>query len=225
MTITDVAEAAQVSRSTVSRVLTGDYPVSADKRRRVQDAIEQLGYRRCAAARALVQGRSRLIAVVIGPPQQIGWGETLSAIDSCASADDCTIALAIVKRGDPAAVRRAVDRVLEQGVDAVLVIAHERWVAAAARYIPPAMPAALLMTDTTAGSQVLVVPAHGAGTDAYSGSDFEGSARLAYDIMRRPVDMPTSAPTASIEGGKNRTSACCVTSRRDRDHVGPTSAS
>ena len=54
--IADVARAAGVSVPTVSRVLTGSTPVSDEKRERVLRAIEMLGYRPNAAARALVRG-------------------------------------------------------------------------------------------------------------------------------------------------------------------------
>src|SRR3982751_2636017 len=65
----DVAQLAGVSQKTVSRVLNDEPYVSADVRRRVLDAAEELGYRRNQAARALASGRTRSIGVVtLGPP-------------------------------------------------------------------------------------------------------------------------------------------------------------
>src|SRR5690242_9982059 len=60
----DVARLAGVSRKTVSRVLNGEPYVSADVRRRVLKAAEDLGYRLNHAARALASGRTRSIGVV-----------------------------------------------------------------------------------------------------------------------------------------------------------------
>jgi len=60
----DVARLAEVSQKTVSRVLNDEPYVSADVRRRVLEAAEQLGYRRNQAARALASGRTRSIGVV-----------------------------------------------------------------------------------------------------------------------------------------------------------------
>ena len=60
----DVARLAGVSQKTVSRVLNDEPYVSADVRRRVLDAAEELGYRRNQAARALASGRTRSIGVV-----------------------------------------------------------------------------------------------------------------------------------------------------------------
>lgn len=60
-----VAQLAGVSAATVSRVLTGSKPVSADTRRRVEDAIERLGYRANAFGRSLSTGESRLLLVLV----------------------------------------------------------------------------------------------------------------------------------------------------------------
>jgi LacI family transcriptional regulator len=64
-TIREVAEAAHVSPATVSRVLNGKASalVSAGTRQRVLTAAEQLGYRPSAAARALVAGATRTVAL------------------------------------------------------------------------------------------------------------------------------------------------------------------
>jgi LacI family transcriptional regulator len=55
-TIRDVAKAAEVSVSVVSRVLNGTGPVAAATRLRVVRAMDELGYRPRAAARELSQG-------------------------------------------------------------------------------------------------------------------------------------------------------------------------
>ena len=62
--ISDVASEAGVSVATVSRVLTGSSPVAADKRDRVLEAIEALGYRPSSLARSLSLGRTGVIGVV-----------------------------------------------------------------------------------------------------------------------------------------------------------------
>ncbi len=51
MTIIDVARAAGVAPSTVSYVLNGKRPISADTRRHVEQCIRDLGYRRTSASR------------------------------------------------------------------------------------------------------------------------------------------------------------------------------
>lgn len=64
-TIKDVAKLAGVSISTVSRVMNDSKPVSPESRRKVQDAIEKLDFKRNELARSLVMQRSNVIGVVV----------------------------------------------------------------------------------------------------------------------------------------------------------------
>ncbi len=61
----DVAKLAQVSQSAVSRSFSQDASVSADTRAKVLKAARKLGYRPNVIARAMISGRSRLIAVLV----------------------------------------------------------------------------------------------------------------------------------------------------------------
>jgi DNA-binding LacI/PurR family transcriptional regulator len=61
----DVARLAKVSQSAVSRTFSQGASVSEDMRKRVLKAAEQLGYRPNAIARAMISGRSRLIALLV----------------------------------------------------------------------------------------------------------------------------------------------------------------
>jgi DNA-binding LacI/PurR family transcriptional regulator len=67
MNIGQIAQRAGVSRSTVSYALSGKRPVSAATRERIQEVIAELGYRPNAAARALKEGRTRTLGLVIPP--------------------------------------------------------------------------------------------------------------------------------------------------------------
>jgi DNA-binding LacI/PurR family transcriptional regulator len=63
-TIADVAKAAGVSVSTVSRILNGKQDVAQQTRERVQQVIEQLGYSPHAQAQRLRAGKTRNIALL-----------------------------------------------------------------------------------------------------------------------------------------------------------------
>jgi LacI family transcriptional regulator len=63
-TLGDVAQLAGVSMSTVSNVVRGAAVVAPRTRRRVQVAIDQLGYRPNALARHLLQGRATTIGII-----------------------------------------------------------------------------------------------------------------------------------------------------------------
>lgn len=64
-TIYDVAQAAGVSKSLVSLVLNGSDLVSEPKRIAVQQAIEQLGYRRSRSAASLARHRTHTVGLII----------------------------------------------------------------------------------------------------------------------------------------------------------------
>jgi DNA-binding LacI/PurR family transcriptional regulator len=64
-TISDVARAAGVSMSTVSYVLSGRRPISAETQARVKAAIAELGYHPHAGARALASSRTNVLALVV----------------------------------------------------------------------------------------------------------------------------------------------------------------
>jgi DNA-binding LacI/PurR family transcriptional regulator len=61
----DVARAAGVSYKTVSRVVNGEATVSGETRRRVQEAVAQLGYRPNHSARSLRRGRTQTLRLIM----------------------------------------------------------------------------------------------------------------------------------------------------------------
>jgi DNA-binding LacI/PurR family transcriptional regulator len=65
VTLADVARLVGVSPSTVSYVLSGKRTVSAQTRRRVEDAVTVLGYHPHAGARAMASHRSNIIALMV----------------------------------------------------------------------------------------------------------------------------------------------------------------
>ncbi|MCR9197981.1 MAG: LacI family transcriptional regulator [Planctomycetaceae bacterium] len=71
VTIQDIAKAANVSKSTVSRVLNGTATVAEDKKKAVLEATKRLGFQPNIVARSLAKGRSMTIGVLtqlIGSP-------------------------------------------------------------------------------------------------------------------------------------------------------------
>jgi LacI family transcriptional regulator len=71
VTITDVSKRAGVSRSTVSRVVAGNGYVSEARRKAIETAIAELGYRPNTLAQALRSNRSNVIGAVfvdVGTP-------------------------------------------------------------------------------------------------------------------------------------------------------------
>ncbi|MFB9249638.1 LacI family DNA-binding transcriptional regulator [Sphaerisporangium melleum] len=83
--IGEIARRAGVSRSTVSYALSGKRTVSEVTRRRILQVIDEVGYRPNASARALAEGRTRTIGLVIPPagrrltPVQLGFVASIVA--------------------------------------------------------------------------------------------------------------------------------------------------
>ncbi|MGN9840383.1 LacI family DNA-binding transcriptional regulator [Nonomuraea sp. H19] len=118
---TDVARHAGVSQKTVSRVLNGEPYVSAEVRERVLAAARELGYRRNTAARALNLGRFHRIGVAsLGTPLY-GPASLLVALER--RARDIGYALSVVHtlEGEPGGIVKAVESLLEQGVDGIVL--------------------------------------------------------------------------------------------------------
>ena len=118
---TDVARLAGVSRKTVSRTFNNEPYVSANVRRRVLDAAETLGYRPNQAARALASGRARAIGVITLGTAGYGPAALLVAIERAVRDAGYAFRLASTLGGDSAGIAAAVELLLEQGVDGLLL--------------------------------------------------------------------------------------------------------
>ncbi|PTA66506.1 LacI family DNA-binding transcriptional regulator [Deinococcus arcticus] len=81
VTIKDIARAADVSISTVSRTLNGSSAVAEAKRARVLAAAAQLGYEPNVAAQGLVRGRSMTIGVLTQDIASPFYNEVARGID------------------------------------------------------------------------------------------------------------------------------------------------
>ena len=117
----DVARLAGVSQKTVSRVLNNEQYVSDVARRKVLEAAEALGYRLNNAARALASGRTRTIGVVSLGTALYGPASLLTGIERAAR--DTGYALRVVNtiEGDSLGIAGAVESLLEQGVDGIVI--------------------------------------------------------------------------------------------------------
>jgi len=122
-TIFDVARLAGVSHQTVSRVINNHSSVRESTRERVRQAVEQLRYRPNAAARAMVGARSRSIGLITTGSSDYGPSSTVLGLLSAARAADYSVSLATAVDTEPASVQAAVDLVLGQHVEALVVVA------------------------------------------------------------------------------------------------------
>jgi DNA-binding LacI/PurR family transcriptional regulator len=121
-TIHDVARLAGVSGQTVSRVLNDHPSVRPETRLRITDAIDQLGYRRNRAARALVSQHSSIIGAVVVTPDQFGPSSTLIGIERAASQNGYWVSVVSLPSGNGDDMTTALKHLDEGGVDGIVVI-------------------------------------------------------------------------------------------------------
>lgn len=134
--IRDVARAAGVSHQTVSRVLNNQELVRPETRERVLTAIRDLGYRPSIAARALNNGRTRALGVITFDAARYGPVSILQGISEAAWEHGYLMSTVTLRRLDRRAVLEAIDRLIDQAVDAIIVITSQETVARAVTEVP-----------------------------------------------------------------------------------------
>ncbi len=121
----DVAAHVGVSHQTVSRVLNGSPLVREDTRVRVLEAIKELGYRRNTAARALATNRSGRIGLVAAHLALYGPSTLADAVREAGHQAGYEVSLVGLSEFSTKSLHDAVDRLLDQAVEAIVVaVAH-----------------------------------------------------------------------------------------------------
>ena len=97
VTRADVARRAGTSTAVVSYVINdGPRPVAAETRRRVLDAIAELGYRPNRVAQALRGQRSRVLGLIVPDISNPFYAELARIIENCADLYGYTLVLGTV---------------------------------------------------------------------------------------------------------------------------------
>ena len=120
VTAQDVAQAAGVSRQTVSRVINKVSYVSEETRQRVESVIEQLGYRRSTLARSLSQQRSFTLGVVTFGLKYIGPSRTLNGIADKADELGYMLLMKKMDNFDANQIEGIIDSLLAHQVDGII---------------------------------------------------------------------------------------------------------
>ncbi|WP_241973462.1 LacI family DNA-binding transcriptional regulator [Cryobacterium sp. TMT2-15-1] len=119
----DVAKLAGVSQQTVSRVVNGHSNVGPEVRERVERAITQLRYNRNSAARALATNRSMNLGVVSYSLPVHGSALVLFGIAEEARRNGYATSLVSIPQVDSAGIRAALDTLVADAVDGIIVLA------------------------------------------------------------------------------------------------------
>lgn len=122
-TMADIARAAGVSASTVSRALAGSPTIPEETRRRIEAVAREAGYTMNRHARSLRMKRSRVMLVLIPNLANPNFPDLLMHIDKAAY--DCGYDIMIAHTAiDPHRSDRYVDELLSGGIDGVLLTAN-----------------------------------------------------------------------------------------------------
>lgn len=117
----EVAEVAGVSAQTVSRVLNEHPHVQPQTRTRVLAAVESLGYRRNHTARALVTGQSKIIGVITLATGFYSRASLSLGIEHEARAAGYVVSATTTASLASSAIRSAISRLVNQGVDGMII--------------------------------------------------------------------------------------------------------
>ena len=120
VSIKDIARAAHVSHSTVSRALRNSPLVNPETSALIRKIADEQGYTVSAVARSLVNKRTNTIGVVVTSIANPFVGEIVNGIEEVALAHDYSLFLATC-HADPVREVRAVRSFQERRVDGILV--------------------------------------------------------------------------------------------------------
>ena len=121
-TMNDLAVAAGVSLKTVSRVINGEPGVTTETLRKVEAAIETLGYQRNDLAASLRSGvGSNTIGLVIEDVANPFYALVAQAVEDIAR-EHSSLLITTSAREDPARERELVTALLRRRVDALLIV-------------------------------------------------------------------------------------------------------
>lgn len=117
----DIARALGVSVATVSNALSGKGRVSASLVPRIREMADAMGYVPSQAARALRTGKSGVLGLVLPDIASPLFPQIAQALEQAANAAGYGILIAD-SRGDVALQTEAINRLIERGVDGLIIV-------------------------------------------------------------------------------------------------------
>lgn len=154
--IHDVAAFAGVSHQTVSRFLNGYAGIRPATRAKVEDAIEQLGYRRNLTARTLATGQSHTIGLIGPEIPDIGPLSSLHSVERAAR-DAGFHTLTTSSSAEPDQICEALEFMMSRSIDALVLVAqHQSIQDAAAQGVGSTPTIHLLSGGVPEGSAISV---------------------------------------------------------------------
>ncbi len=120
VTIYEVAAEAEVSLATVSRVINGSELVKESTRKKVEEAIDKLGYKPNAVAQSLALKRSTTIALVVPEASFVFTGQIINGLIDVAKIYNYNIYLHTITEGI-VDFKDVIDTIIKTRVDGVVI--------------------------------------------------------------------------------------------------------
>lgn len=201
----DVARAAGVSRSAVSRTFTDGASVSPNTRRKVLAAAEALGYHVNHLARGLIRDASNIVSLVVTDVATPYQSQLLDALTRRLQAAG-KVSMVINTSGDAERVEAALRQTLQYRADATVVLSGQPATSLIATCIANGQHVILLNRDhPEPGPETLEVTSRRAATEAFHMLERAGCKRLlvaASDIGSPSIRAREEAfVAAAAEGG------------------------
>lgn len=156
--VREVAAAAGVSRQTVSRVLNDHPSIRPGTRDRVLAAMAELNFRPNRAARMLTTARSTTIGVLAASTSSLfGPASSIDAVENAARDAGYFVTVAHTTALDRASIEAALDHLLAQAVEGIVVIAPQQRVQDAMAAVSLAVPSVTLHGAGVAGDDGVFV--------------------------------------------------------------------
>jgi len=170
-TIHHVAARAGVSKSLVSLAMRGSPKVSETSRAAIMTAVAELGYRPNAAARSLVDRRSRTLGVLILDLHNPVFAQILDGVQSQVRERGYSTML-VTGGTDPLLERAELDKLLEFQVEGLILISH-RLTATALRSLAMEVPTVVITRRDVTGPRI----------DTISNDDVAGAAMAVEHLV------------------------------------------
>jgi LacI family transcriptional regulator len=169
VTLQDVAARAGVSAKSVSRVVNHQGEISEATRRRIQAAIDDLGYRPNIVARSLLRQRTNTLAAVAWGIEYFGPSRTITGIEQQAEELGYSVFLILVRDPESHDHKEMLDALLSRRVDGIVwavpeVGENRKWLSA--EWLRQLPPIAFLSMQALPGIRVVAVNNRGGGRTA-----------------------------------------------------------
>jgi DNA-binding LacI/PurR family transcriptional regulator len=157
--VREVAQLAGVSRQTVSRVVNGHPSIRDSTRRRVEDAMRELDFRPNLAARSLSTRRSGTLGILAAAGSSLfGPASSVDAIETAARDAGYSVTIAHAPQPTASGVTAAVEQLVSQSVEGIVVLAPWRHAARALDGLHLSIPTVTLHgAATTDGADEVAV--------------------------------------------------------------------